>query len=129
MIIKYFADDGTEFETEGECQLYEEGLLHGKMPLMWDKSEFSVSLQDFIRGNISIGDVAFVLFRSKDEYDNFQYWSNYYGYDSPKFYAERAQYPKRFYYEEWDGYNGNWCDVDEEIKRLQEIRTLFEKRA
>ena len=127
MIIKYFADDGTEFESEEDCQLYETHQKHAKMPLMWNGNEKPMTLDDFIKEYESIGDVAFVLFRNKEEYENFCYWSDYFGYEAPNFYAERADYPKQFYYDDYDGFNGDWRDLDEEIKRLSDIKKLFEK--
>lgn len=129
MTVKYFADDGTEFESEEDCQLYETHREHAKMPLMWTEDETPVELNKMLKGNASIGDVTFVMFRDFTEYDNYCFWSDYYGYDTPDFYGEGAQYPKRFYYDNYDGYNGDWRDLDAEIKRLYEIRTLFEKRA
>ena len=99
------------------------------MPLMWDGNEKSMTLDSFIKQDESIGDVAFVLFRNKEEYENFCYWSDYFGYEAPDFYAERIDYPKRFYYDDRDAYNGYWCDLDAEIKHLQDIRKFFEKGA
>lgn len=129
MIVKYFANDGTEFESEDDCELYEQTIAHHAMPLMWNGNEIPMTLDDFIKDYDSIGDVAFVLFHNKEEYENFCYWSDYFGYEAPDFYGERADYPKRFYYDDRDADSGYWCDLDEEIRHLQDIQKFFEKGA
>ena len=127
MIVKYFADDGTEFTSEGECELYEQTIQHCKMPLMWKNNERPLMSAEILEGRESIGNVAFVFFRDKEEYENFCYWSDYFGYDYPEFGDDN--YPKRFIWNDHDGYSSFWCDLDAEIKRLQDIRELFEKGA
>lgn len=127
MIIKYFADDGTEFKSEAECELYEQTTQHWKMPLMLNPNEYPLTLGEMLKGNGSIGNVAFVFFRDEEEYENYCYWSDYFGYDYPEFGDDN--YPKRFIWNDHDGFSGFWCDLDAEIKRLQEIKKIFEKGA
>lgn len=129
MIIKYFADDGAEFETEEDCQLYENTLKHSKMPLMFDIRENPIAPESIINGMVSPAYVAYVLFRSLEEYESFRFWSDYFGYEAPELDEEDAVYPKKFFWNDPHGYDGEWCDVDEEIKRLEEIKEFLEKGA
>jgi hypothetical protein len=129
MIVKYFADDGTEFESEEDCQFYENRLGHSKIPLMFDARENPITPEAIINGTESLAYVAYLLFRSLEEYENFRFWSDYYGYEAPEFGGEYAIYPKRFFWNDPSGYDGEWCDLDAEIKRLEEIKEFFEKGA
>lgn len=129
MFIRYCADDGTEFSTEEACQFYENKLEHSKMPLMFDVRENPIAPESIINGKVSPAYVAYVLFRSLEEYESFRFWSDYYGYEAPEIDEEDAVFPKRFFWNDPHGYDGEWSDVDEEIKRLGEIKKLFEKGA
>ena len=129
MFVKYFANDGTEFKTEEDCQLYENKLEHSKMPLMFDEQERPITLDAIIDEKASIEHAIYLFFRSLEEYENFCFWSDFYGYEAPWFGTERAIFPKRFFWNDPNGYDGEWCDMDAEIKRLEGIKKLFEKGA
>ena len=129
MFVKYFADDGTEFSTEEACQFYENKLGHSKMPLMFDEQKDAITPDAIINEKVSLAYVAYLFFRSHEEYENFRFWSDYYGYEAPEFGGEYVIYPKRFFWNDPSGYDGEWCDLDAEIKRLEEIKEFFEKGA
>ena len=99
------------------------------MPLMFDIRENPIIPESIINGTVSPAYVTYVLFRSLEEYENFRFWSDYFGYEAPEIDEEDGIFPKRFFWNDPHGYDGEWCDVDEEIKRLEEIKDFLEKGA
>lgn len=133
MRVVYYADDGTEFESEKECREYEDETadllteftnhIHA-----YDKYGNAINLSEYDPTNWedAFQEIEYIKFDTKKAIDCFlDYAIRMFGLCDIAYGIKRDVIPDERYFYDWD--NDKWECLDDKLNELDKIANVFIK--
>ena len=132
MRVAYYADDGTEFESEEACHKYE-NKLHDLMYehqhngfCAYDDDGDEVDFSEYDLENLedAFQDISYLKFNSVKAIESFLEQARYYGLcELEEDLRRRPEVGERYFYD-WD--KDKWTCLEDKQRALNEIASIFE---
>ena len=131
MRVVYYADDGTEFESEAECRKYEKELSNVMHVLLndvraYDFKKQPINFENYSADNMETAfeEVYFVQFNNQNAADVFMQKARDFGCPCFEYNLGNRQLVagERYFY---DNKQDGWCCFEDRQKELDKIANVF----
>lgn len=125
----YRANDGTIFEEEEDCLIYERTCEMKNANIYFANSiGEQITIEEIITQTVSIYDVAFIKCATYEDYEKMCNLLDEFGIVCPEDWDDRNTTDAQcWYWNDTDVYGGEWVNLRTRINELERLKSIFEK--
>ena len=125
----YRADDGTIFEEEEDCLIYERTCEMKDANIYFANSVGEqIAVEEIITQTVSIYDVAFIKCATYEDYEKMCNLLDEFGIVCPEDWSEvNTSDAQCWYWSDSGAYCGEWVNLRARISELERLKSIFEK--